>query len=108
MICSARAEAAEIGNRPIAAGELREFFAGTIVEIEMAVAGAFAGPQKASVVGEKVKIVADVDPVFVGLGEDGFRGAGRGVSEKQVELILRAIEALDGDAAAVRQPIHAR
>ena len=31
-----------------------------------------------------------------------------GVGEKQVELILAAIEALHGNAAAVWQPIHAR
>src|ERR1700735_5730507 len=104
MIRSARTEAAEIGNTPIAAGELRKLFAGIIVEIEMAVAGALAGPQKAFVVGEKIQIVADVDPVFVGFGEDGFGRAGRGVGEKQVELILRAIEPLDGEAAACRRP----
>ena len=30
------------------------------------------------------------------------------VAEKKIELILRAVQALDGDAAAVVQPNHAR
>ncbi len=73
----------------------------------MAVTGALAGPQEALVVREEIKIVADVDPVFVRVTEDRFRGARCDIAEKQVELILRAIQSLDCYAATVRKPVYA-
>ena len=93
---------------PIAVGELSELLARQIVEIEMAESGALAGPQKALPVGEEMQVVADIDPVFVLFGEHGLGFSGGGVGEEQIQMILRAIQALDGHAAGIPQPGDAR
>ena len=58
-----------LADFPIAFGELRELLAGQVIEIEMAVAGAFTRPEKAIGVLEKIKVVADIDPVLIFFGK---------------------------------------
>ena len=69
MICGARPKTAQIGNPPVAAGQLHQLLTGIVVHIKMPVTASLAGPQKPLTVREKIKIVADVDPIFVGLGQ---------------------------------------
>ena len=70
----------------------------------MAESGAFAGPEEALIVAEKMQVVAEIDPVFVLLGEYRLGFSVGGVGEKQVQAILRAIQALDRHAAGIVQP----
>src|SRR6185437_9402495 len=101
-------DAAVAGDGPLAAGQLRELMTREIVEIIVAKTGAFAGPEKALVVREEVKIVGDIDPVFVSLSENVFGIASGGIAEKKVEAILGAVQALDRHATAIAQPHYTR
>ena len=74
----------------------------------MAESRSLARPEKALAVSDKSQIVGDVDPALVHFAQDGLRPAGARIGEEQVELVLRAREALDGHAAGIRQPAHAR
>ena len=108
MAGCAGTDAAVAGDAPVAAGQLIELLSGKVVKIIVAEAAALARPQKSFVVREKIKIEAQVDPVFVCFSENRLRCAGGGITEKQIEPVLRAVQALDGDAAAIAQPVHAR
>src|SRR5207245_980641 len=52
-------------NLPITFGKLRELLAADVIQIQVAVAAALAGPQKTLSILEEKKIVADVDPVWI-------------------------------------------
>src|SRR6266404_8353156 len=62
----------ERSDFPFPFGELRKLLAVEIVEIQVPVSGAFAGPQKALAILKEMKIVADIDPVGITLGERGI------------------------------------
>src|SRR6266436_7709117 len=61
----------ECSDFPFSFGELRKLLAVAIVEIQVPVSGAFAGPEKALAILKEMKIVADIDPVGITLGERG-------------------------------------
>src|ERR1700741_4940820 len=101
-------DSVHVADFPLALGELGKFLAREIVEIQMAVAGAFTRPQEALSVFQEVEVIAEIDPVRVLFGEQP-RGVSRSrVCEKQVENSLIAIESLNGKAPRIRQPIHTR
>ncbi len=74
----------------------------------MTIAGAFARPDEALRVAQKVRAVVEVDPVAVLVGEEDARSAGCGIDEEQVEGFLIAAEALDGKLAGIGCPVDAR
>src|SRR6267143_2844488 len=55
----------ERSDFPLTFGDLSEQLTVEIVEIEMSVSGAFAGPEEALAVPEEIKIVADIDPIGI-------------------------------------------
>src|SRR5579862_8028958 len=55
---------------PVAARHLLQLFTSEIVNVVVAEPGALARPQKPLAVGEKIKIVAEVHPVFVRLAQN--------------------------------------
>src|SRR5262249_49728343 len=101
-------QAIDLFHFPIAAGQLRQLLASEIVEIEMTVAGAFAGPEEALSVSEEAEIVVHVDPKFIVFAEGGLCFACRAVSEEKIEVRLKTVETLDRDAAGILQPGDAR
>ena len=78
------------------------------VAVEVHEAIAFGGPEEVSI-RFKVEVVGDVDPGGVVLGEHGLWGlvGGGGVAEVEAEILLAAVEGLDGDALCVREPLDA-
>src|SRR5581483_5839569 len=74
---------------PIAVSDLRQLLASQIIKIEVAEAGALTGPEEALIVIEEAKIVGEIDPVFILLGEHGLAFASGSIGEEQIEAILR-------------------
>src|SRR6266446_5245785 len=67
---------------PLAFGDLSDQLAVEIVEIEMSVSRAFAGPQEALAVLEEIKIVADIDPIGILFAERGSGFSGGGIGDQ--------------------------
>ena len=86
---------------PVAVRKLRLLFALHVIKIEMAKAGAFARPEKTLAILEEMEIVAEIDPVLVLLGEQQLGFARECVGEEEIQGVLEAIEALDGQMMAI-------
>src|SRR5882762_10970315 len=93
---------------PLAFGDLSEQLAVEIVEIQVPISGALAGPEEALAVLEEIEIVADIYPIGILFAERCSCLARGGDANQQIESILCAIETLDGDVLRIVQPIHAR
>src|SRR5215472_13064880 len=96
----------EMSDFPIAFRELRKLRPGEVVKVEMAVAGALAGPDETISVLEEAKIVADVDPIRILFGEDGAAPACGNVGNEEIKDGLLAIEALHCELFGARKPVH--
>src|SRR5207249_12181398 len=80
---------------PFAFGELGKLLAIEVVQMQMAIPAALAGPQRALAILEKKKIVAVVDPIGIIFTEGNTRLAGSRVCNEEIQVRLRAIEALN-------------
>src|SRR6266850_658875 len=79
---------------PLAFGDLSEQLAVEIVEIQVPVSVALAGPEKALAVLEEIKVVADIDPIGI-LFAQGCSCFTRGsIGNQKIECVLCTIEAL--------------
>src|ERR1700682_2304482 len=97
-------DSVKMSNLPIAVGELGKLLAFEAIEIKMPKAGALARPEKAPAVREEVQVVGDIDPVLILFSDQALRLAGQGVGQDEFKVLLSAIEALNGQVAAIRQP----
>src|SRR6266850_4737638 len=61
----------ERSDFPFAFGDLSKQLAVEIVEIQVPVSGAFAGPEKALAILKEIKIIADIDPIGILFAERG-------------------------------------
>src|SRR6266480_6243513 len=93
---------------PLTLGELRQLLAFEVIQIQVAIPAALAGPQEALAVLEKIKIVANVDPIGVIFAENGAGPASGAVGNQQIKRGLCAIETLNGEMLGVPEPAHAR
>ena len=69
---------------------------------------ALAGPKELRPFVEELENVGDVDPIAVLFAKDETAGARGSDGVQQVEAVLDAIQALDEEAAAIRDPAHPR
>ena len=58
---------------PVPVSNLCQLLAVQIVQIEMAIAGALAGPQKTLLIRQEAQVVVYIDPVFILFGERNLR-----------------------------------
>src|SRR5712664_1992449 len=82
---------------PLAFGDLSEQLAVEIVEIQVPISGALAGPEEALAVLEEIEIVADIYPIGILLAERCSCFAGGGIGNQKIECVLFTIEALNRD-----------
>src|SRR5580765_3198611 len=95
MACRSRPKGAGTINAPIAARQLVQLLTGQIVNVVVAKSSALARPQKPFAVREKIKVVAEVDPILIGLSQNRSRRTRSRIHKQQIEPVLRAIHALN-------------
>ena len=97
-------EAVNGGHVPRAVGELLHHCAVHIIKVDVVVAAAFRGHQKAFAVLKEVPVVGDVDVVFVGLVIKHAALARGGIGGQNLQVVLVTVEALDGQHVGVLRP----
>ncbi|OQC35083.1 MAG: hypothetical protein BWX64_02610 [Acidobacteria bacterium ADurb.Bin051] len=99
------AEADRLGDRPFVGAEADRGIPRSGIAVEAAPAVPVRPPEEAAV-GEKAELVAEVHPGGPLLGETDLARAVGVRAEEEIEAILAAIEALDGERAAVGRPVR--
>ena len=69
---------------------------------------ALAEPEEAPSAVDPVKLVHDLDPRVIAVGEEDPRGARRGIGGDHVVRVLETVELLEEDVGGVGRPLHAR
>jgi hypothetical protein len=91
-------------DHEFAPGDLADQSPVDAVEIEMLVAVPFGQPEEAPAVLEEMEGIVQIDPGRLSFLEYQAALSGRPVGEVELQVILLAVERLDGQRAAVRAP----
>ena len=79
-----------------------------VVEIQVICAGSFRRPDERRLLFQKTQVVRQIDPHRRGLRDQRSLPQCGGIDQDEVEPLLIAGEALEGEPAAIRRPVDAR
>ena len=79
---------------------MEEIAVGDVIEVDVAVAGAFAGDGDLFALGDEDRRGGGVVPIIVFIGEDGAGDAGGGVGEAEFGFGLQTVETVENDLVA--------
>ena len=101
-------EAVHLGHIPVTEGKLFHHSAIEKVEVDVVVTASLGSHQEAVAILEEGPVIGDVDVIGIEFIVEHAALPRRGVGGQNFQMVLVAVEALDGEDVGILGPLHAR